>query len=43
MEGLVAELILESIPLGHVAVVDDNAADSRVVEEVLCDRLQGSP
>ena len=43
VEGLVAELLLERLPLGDVAVVDDHAADGRVVEEVLGDRLEGSP
>ena len=43
VERLVAELVLEGILLGDVAVIDDHTADGRVVEEVFCDRLEGSP
>ena len=42
VERLVAELLLERLPLGDVAVVDDDAADGRVVEQVLGDRLEAS-
>ena len=43
VERLVAELLLEGLSLGDVAIVDDDAADGRVVEQVLGDRLERSP
>ena len=43
VERLVAELLLEGVPLGDVAVVDDHATDGRVVEQVLGDRLERAP
>ena len=43
VERLVAKLLLERLALGDVAVVDDDAADGRVVEQVLGDRLERSP
>ena len=40
MECLVAELLLERLALRDVSVVHDDAADRRVVEQVLRDRLE---
>src|SRR4029078_11138165 len=40
MEGLMSKLLLERLPLGDVAVVDDHATDGWVVEQVLGDRLE---
>ncbi len=43
VEGLVPEFVLERLAGGDVAVVDDQAGDRRVVEEVLADRLDRPP
>ena len=43
VERLVAELVLEGPSVGDVAVVDDHAANGRVVEQVLGDRFERSP
>src|SRR4029079_7735603 len=40
MEGLMSKLLLERLPLGDVAVVDDDATDGWVVEQVLGDRVE---
>ena len=43
VEGLARELRLEHLALGDVAVVDDDAADRGVVEQVASDRLHRPP
>ena len=43
VEGLVGELLLELLALGRVARVEDDAADARVGEQVVRDRLEVAP
>ena len=43
MEGLARQLGLEHLALGDVAVVDDDAPDGGVVEQVAADRLHRPP
>ena len=43
VEGLARQLGLEHLALGDVAVVDDDAADGGVVEQVAADRLHRPP
>ncbi len=43
VERLVPELLLEDLALRDVAVVDDDTADGRIVEQVLGDRLERPP
>jgi hypothetical protein len=43
VERLMTELLLERLALGDVTVVDHHAADRRVVEQVLGDRLERPP
>ena len=43
VEGLVAELGLQAVPLGHVARVEDDAVDRRHVEQVGHARLGVPP
>jgi hypothetical protein len=43
VEGLALQFVFERFAPGHITVVDDDAADRRVVEEVLPDRLDDEP
>ena len=43
MERLVFQSLLEILALGDVAVVDDDAVDRGIVQEILGDRFERPP